>query len=161
MCIRDRASLGAKVSIDTLDEPTDIAVDAGTQSLSLIHISSQAFIGLLYLPNGVLVYFASQAVWQRRVVSVSIPLRHGTTLVALTLLIGVPIFQLEQKLDIVKESFPLPAWIWPLLVAPVVLLLVNRLHETAVELVDRIFNRRFHSAKRQLKDCLLYTSRCV
>ena len=113
---------------------------------------SQAFIGLLYLPNGVLVYFASQAVWQRRVVSVSIPLRHGTTLVALTLLIGVPIFQLEQKLDIVKESFPLPAWIWPLLVAPVVLLLVNRLHETAVELVDRIFNRRFHSAKRQLKD---------
>ena len=113
---------------------------------------SQAFIGLLYLPNGVLVYFASQAVWQRRVVSVSIPLRHGTTLVALTLLIGVPIFQLEQKLDIVKESFRLPAWIWPLLVAPVVLLLVNRLHETAVELVDRIFNRRFHSAKRQLKD---------
>ena len=113
---------------------------------------SQAFIGLLYLPNGVLVYFASQAVWQRRVVSVSIPLRHGTTLVALTLLIGVPIFQLEQKLDVVKESFPLPAWIWPLLVATVVLLLVNRLHETAVELVDRIFNRRFHSAKRQLKD---------
>jgi hypothetical protein len=113
---------------------------------------SQAFIGLLYLPNGVLVYFASQAVWQRRVVSVSIPLRHGTTLVALTLLIGVPIFQLEQKLDIVKESFRLPAWIWPLLVAPVVLLLVNRLHETAVELVDRIFNRRFHSAKRQLKE---------
>ena len=113
---------------------------------------SQAFIGLLYLPNGVLVYFASQAVWQRRVVSVSIPLRHGTTLVALTLLIGVPIFQLEQKLDIVKESFRLPAWIWPLLVAPVVLLLVNRLHETAVELVDRIFNRRFHSAKRQLND---------
>lgn len=111
---------------------------------------SQTFIGLLYLPNGVLVYFASQAVWQRRVVSVSIPLRHGTTLVALTLLIGVPIFQLEQKLDIVKESFRLPAWIWPLLVAPVVLLLVNRLHETAVELVDRIFNRRFHSAKRQL-----------
>jgi len=32
------------------------------------------------------------------------------------------------------------------------LLLVNRLHETAVELVDRIFNRRFHSAKRQLKE---------
>ncbi len=113
---------------------------------------SQAFIGLLYLPNGVLVYFASQAVWQRRVVSVSIPLRHGTTLVALTLLIGVPIFQLEQKLELVKENFRLPAWIWPLLVAPVVLLLVNRLHETAVELVDSIFNRRFHSAERQLKD---------
>ena len=72
---------------------------------------SPALIGILYLPNGVLAYFASQAVWQRRVVSVSIPLRHGTTLVALTLLIGVPIFQLEQKVDIVKEAIPLPAWI--------------------------------------------------
>ena len=112
---------------------------------------SQILIGLLYLPNGVLAYFASQAVWQRRVVSVSIPIRHGTTLFALTLLIGVPIFQLEQKVEIIKEIFPLPPWIWPLLVAPVVLLLVHRLHESAVELVDRAFNRQFHIAKEQLK----------
>lgn len=113
---------------------------------------SQAFIGLLYLPNGVLAYFASQAVWQRRVVSVSIPLRHGTILFALTLAVAIPVIQLEQKLDLVRESFRLPTWIWPFVIAPILLLLVHRLHETAVEIVDRVFNRKFHSAKRQLKE---------
>jgi hypothetical protein len=112
---------------------------------------SQALIGLLYLPNGVLAYFASQAVWQRRVVSVSIPLRHGTVLVVLTLALGVPIFQIHEKLTQVEEGFRLPAWIWALVVAPVVLLLLNRLHEISVELVDRVFNRQFHIAKEQLK----------
>jgi hypothetical protein len=112
---------------------------------------SQAFIGLLYLPNGVLAYFASQAVWQRRVVRVWIPLRHGTILVALSLALGVPIFQLHERLTNVHEDFRLPAWIWPLVLAPVFLLLMQRLHEAAVELVDRIFNRQFHSEQVQLK----------
>jgi hypothetical protein len=112
---------------------------------------SQAFIGLLYLPNGVLAYFASQAVWQRRVVRVWIPLRHGTILLVLSLALGVPIFQLHEKLTNVEEGFRLPAWIWPLVLAPVLLLLMQRLHEGGVELVDRIFNRQFHSAERQLK----------
>ena len=112
---------------------------------------SQAFIGLLYLPNGVLVYFASQAVWQRRIVSVSIPLRRGTILVALSLALGIPIVQLHEKLNLLEEDVRLPAWIWPLVVAPVVLMVLQRLHETAVELVDRLFNRQFHSAREQLK----------
>jgi hypothetical protein len=112
---------------------------------------SQAFIGLLYLPNGVLAYFASQAVWQRRVVRVWIPLRHGTILVVLSLALGVPIFQLHERLTNVEEGFRLPAWIWPLVLAPVFLLLMQRLHENGVELVDRVFNRQFHSAKRQMK----------
>ncbi len=112
---------------------------------------SQAFIGLLYLPNGVLAYFASQAVWQRRVVRVGIPLRHGTILVVLSLALGVPILQLHEKLTNVEEGFRLPAWIWPLVLAPVLLFLMQRLHESGVELVDRAFNRQFHSAKRQLK----------
>src|ERR1700683_2955783 len=112
---------------------------------------SQAFIGLLYLPNGVLAYFASQAVWQRRVVRVWIPLRHGTILVALSLALGVPIFQLHERLTNVHEGFRLPAWIWPLVLAPIFLILMQRLHESGVELVDRVFNRQFHSAKRQLK----------
>ncbi len=112
---------------------------------------SQAFIGLLYLPNGVLAYFASQAVWQRRVVRVWIPLRHGTILVVLSLALGVPIFQLHEKLANVEEGFRLPAWIWPLVLAPIFLLLMQRLHESGVELVDLVFNRQFHSAKRQLK----------
>jgi hypothetical protein len=113
---------------------------------------SQTFIGLLYLPNGVLAYFASQAVWQRRVVSVWIPLRRGTILAALSLAMFVPIFQLHEKLNLVQESFRLPAWIGPLVVAPVALLLLQRLHEIAVKMVDRVFNRQFHSAKRQLEN---------
>jgi hypothetical protein len=112
---------------------------------------SQALIGLLYLPNGVLAYFASQAVWQRRVVRVWIPLRHGTILVVLSLALGVPIFQLHEKLTNVEEGFRLPAWIWPLVLAPVFILLMQRLHEGGVDLVDRVFNRQFHSAERQLK----------
>jgi len=112
---------------------------------------SQAFIGLLYLPNGVLSYFASQAVWQRRVVSVSIPLRHGTILVALSFALGIPIFQLHEKLGLLQESLRLPTWIWPLVAAPILLLVLQRLHEMAVKLVDRVFNRQFHSARRQLK----------
>jgi hypothetical protein len=112
---------------------------------------SQAFIGLLYLPNGVLAYFASQAVWQKRVVSVSIPLRHGTILVGLSLLLGIPIFQLHEKVGLFQESLRLPPWIWPLVVAPILLLLLQRLHEITVELVDLVLNRRFHSAQRQLE----------
>jgi hypothetical protein len=111
---------------------------------------SQVFIGLLYLPNGVLAYFASQAVWQRRVVSVSIPLRHGSVLVTLSLALGIPIVQLHQKLDLLQEDVRLPAWVWPLVVAPIMLLVMGRLHESAVELVDRIFNRQFHIAREQL-----------
>jgi hypothetical protein len=112
---------------------------------------SQTFIGLLYLPNGVLAYFASQAVWQRRVVRVWIPLRHGTILLVLSVALGVPMFQLHEKLTNVEEGFRLPAWIWPLVLAPVFLLLMQRLHEIAVELVDRLFNRQFHSAQHQLE----------
>jgi len=112
---------------------------------------SPAFIGLLYLPNGVLAYFASQAVWQRRVVSVSIPLRHGTILVALSLALGIPIVQLHEKLAHMEEDVRLPAWIWALVVAPIVLLVMQRLHEIAVELLDRVFNRQFHSAHAQMK----------
>jgi hypothetical protein len=136
--------------------PTFILAELFQSSDLILHLfgfsPSQAFIGLLYLPNGVLAYLASQAVWQRRVVSVSIPLRHGTVLLVLTLALGVPIFQIHEKLTQVEEGFRLPAWIWALVVAPVVLLLLNRLHEISVELVDRVFNRQFHSAKRQLKD---------
>jgi len=112
---------------------------------------SPAFIGLLYLPNGVLAYFASQAVWQRRVVSVSIPLRHGTILVALSLALGIPIVQLHEKLNHLEEDVRLPTWIWALVVAPIVLLVMQRLHEIAVELLDRVFNRQFHSAHEQMK----------
>ena len=72
---------------------------------------SQVIIGLLYLPNGVLAYFASQAVWQRRVVSVAIPLRHGTILAALSMAMGVPIFLLHEKLSLLPEHVRMPGWV--------------------------------------------------
>jgi hypothetical protein len=111
----------------------------------------QALVNLLYLPNGVLAYFASQAVWQRRVVSVSIPLRHGTTLTALSLAVGVPIVYLHEKLAHFQDILRLPWWIWPFVVAPVLLLLVHRLHKTAIDLTDRVFNRRFHAARQKVE----------
>jgi hypothetical protein len=113
---------------------------------------SNAWVGLLFLPNGVLAYFASQAVWQHRVVSVSIPLRHGTILVALSLALGIPVFQLHERLNSMQEDFRLAPWVWPLLVAPVIVLLLGRLHEWAVEIFDRIFNRKFHAARRKIEE---------
>jgi hypothetical protein len=113
---------------------------------------SQTLIGLIYLPNGVLAYLAAQAVWQHRVVSVSIPLRHGTVLTALTLALGVPIVHIHDQLSHLGADLRLPGWAWALVVAPVLLLAMNRLHEVGVELVDRVLNRRYHSAKRHLHD---------
>jgi hypothetical protein len=111
----------------------------------------QAVIGLLYLPSGVLTYLASQAVWRRRVVSVSVPLRRGTILATLSLAVGIPISQLHEKLSGVEEHLRLPAWILVLVVAPGFLYLLHRLHELFVEVADRLFNRQFHAAREQLK----------
>src|SRR5262249_5508985 len=52
---------------------------------------SQMIVGLLYLLHGVLAYFVAVAVRRRRVVSVEIPLRHGTCITVLTLALGQPI----------------------------------------------------------------------
>lgn len=114
-------------------------------------LSSQAFVGLLYLPNGVLAYFASQAVWQHRVVSVSIPLRRATILTALSVAVGVPVVYLDEKLSQFEDRLHLSWWIWLLFLAPVLSLVVARMHEIAVELADRAFNRKFHSERRQLE----------
>src|SRR5262249_58956059 len=39
-----------------------------------------------------------------------------------------------------------------LVVAPVALLLLQRLHEICVHLVDRVLNRRFHAIRKRLKE---------
>ena len=113
---------------------------------------SPALIGLFYLPNGVLAYFASQAVWQKRVVSVAIPLRHGTILTTLSLLVGVPIVHLHEQMSHLQADLRLPEWIWPFVVAPALLLILQRLHEAAVELADHVFNGHFHEVRRRLKN---------
>lgn len=127
------------------------------QSTSLLqHVLSVSLptpvIGLLYLLNGVLVYFVSVAVLHRRVISVAIPLRYGTILSVLTLALGIPIVNLHELLSHYQESFQIPEWVWLLVVAPIALVLLQRLHEIGVHLVDRLLNRRFHAAREQLKD---------
>lgn len=114
---------------------------------------SNVVIGLLYLLNGVLAYFVSVAVLRRRVVSVSIPLRYGTILTVLTLAMAIPIVNLHEILShFQEERFKLPEWVWLLVVAPIGLILLQRLHEIGVEAVDRLLNRRFHAARQQLRD---------
>lgn len=111
-----------------------------------------ALIGLLYLLNGVLAYFVSVAVLHRRVISVAIPLRYGTILTVLTLAVGIPIVNLHELLSHYQESLQIPAWIWLLVVGPIALVLLQRLHEIGVHMVDRFLNWRFHAVRRQLKD---------
>ena len=111
-----------------------------------------ALIGLLYLLNGVLAYFVSVAVLHRRVISVAIPLRYGTILTVLTLAVGIPIVNLHELLSHYQASFQIPEWIWLLVVAPIALVLLQRLHEIGVHMVDRVLNRRFHAIRTQLKD---------
>jgi hypothetical protein len=113
---------------------------------------SSAIIGLLYLLNGVLVYFVSVAVLHRRVISVAIPLRRGTILGALTLALGIPIVNLHELLSHYQESFRIPEWIWLLVIAPIALVLLQRLHDIGVHLSDRVLNRRFHAIRQQLQN---------
>ena len=112
---------------------------------------SQTTVGLIYLLHGVLAYFVGTAVRRRRVVSVAIPLRHGTITTALMLILGVPIVYLHETVTVYQESLHLPVWVWPLVVAPLVLFMFNRLHDAAVELVDHAFNRGYHRARDSLK----------
>ena len=113
--------------------------------------ASQSAVGLLYLINGVLGYFVSTAVRRRRVISFAIPLRHGSILTVLTLALAVPIVYLHERLSQYQERLHLPEWIWPFVVAPIALLLLQRVHEAAVKLVDHVFNRFYHRARERLR----------
>ncbi|HEY1329335.1 MAG TPA: hypothetical protein VGI14_20545 [Casimicrobiaceae bacterium] len=111
-----------------------------------------AVVGLLYLLNGVLAYFVSVAILHRRVISVAVPLRHATILTVLALALGIPIVNLHELLSHYQESFRIPEWVWLFVIAPIALVLLQRLHEIGVHVADRLLNRRFHAARRQLQD---------
>ena len=134
--------------------PTFILAEIAQSTSLLLHTAglslSSAAIGLLYLLNGVLAYFVSVAVTHRRVISVSVPLRHGTILTGLSLAVGIPIVNLHELLSHYQDTFPIPEWIWLFVVAPIALVLLQRLHEIGVKLVDRVLNRRFHAARAHL-----------
>ena len=112
---------------------------------------TQTTIGLLYLVQGVLAYFVWTAVRRQRVISVAIPLRRGTVTTALTLALAVPVMFLHERIASIQDALHLPGWLWPLVIAPVVLIALQRLHEAAVELTDHALNHAYHQARLGLE----------
>ncbi len=107
---------------------------------------SEDIIGLLYLVNGVLCLFVFEALRRQRVVSVMIPLRRVTIL---GLCLSVPVLLLHHEVERMQEILRLPGWAWIGLGAAAVFAL-TRLHEGAVHLADRYFNRAVEQAEQRL-----------
>jgi hypothetical protein len=111
--------------------------------------------GLLYLVNGVLCLFVSEAIRRPYVVTVGIPLRRVTIL---GLLLSLPTLMLHEQIDHIREELShnvsLPAWAW-IAIAAVVLFLVSRTHETMTHAVDWLFNRRIAAAGERLGNAIL------
>ncbi|MBV9568152.1 MAG: hypothetical protein JO172_08450, partial [Hyphomicrobiales bacterium] len=111
--------------------------------------------GLLLLVNGVLCLFVSEAIRRSRVVTVAIPLRRVTIL---GLLLSVPTLFLHQQIDHLRESISetvsLPSFAW-VAVAAAVLFVISRIHEGAVHLADRHFNRAVVEAEKRLRGAIL------
>ncbi|MGH9807496.1 MAG: hypothetical protein ACRD9W_09600, partial [Terriglobia bacterium] len=107
---------------------------------------SEDIVGLLYLVNGVLCLFVFEAIRRQRVVSVTIPLRRVTIL---GLCLSVPILLMHHEVARIQEHLSLPGWAWVVMGAAAVFLL-SRLHESAVELADRYFNREVDAAEERL-----------
>jgi hypothetical protein len=115
-------------------------------SLSGTGAVSDDVFGMLYLVNGVLCLFVVEAVRRPTVVSVAIPLRRATLL---GLLLSVPALFLHRQVDALDELIVLPGWAW-VLVASGFAFLISRLHETATELADRLFDRKLRRAETRL-----------
>lgn len=107
--------------------------------------------GLLYLTNGVLCLFVVEAVRRQRVVNVAIPLRRVTVLALIT---SLPALLLHEQAEHLHELVELPSWTW-LLVGAIILFVIGRLHEWAVELADDFFNRSLDRAGEILDEAIL------
>jgi hypothetical protein len=107
---------------------------------------SEDIVGLLYLVNGVLCLFVFEAMRRQRVVSVTIPLRRVTIL---GLSLSVPVLLLHQEVERIQEHLNLPGWAW-VAVGAAAVFLITRLHEGAVHLADRYFNRAIEAAEERL-----------
>ncbi len=108
-------------------------------------------IGLLYLVNGVLWLFVLKAIRSPRVVSVAIPLRRVTVL---AFVLSVPALLLHYGVDHVQALLGLSWWEW-LCVGTIAVFLITLLHEGAVELTDRYFNRPLEQAGLELRHAIL------
>ena len=111
-------------------------------------------IGLLYLVNGVLCLFVFEAIRRPRVVSVMIPLRR-VTILGLTL--SIPVLLLHHEVERLQERLQMPGSAW-LLIGAVAIFLITRLHEGAVHLADRYFNRALDAVERELGSAMLKAS---
>jgi hypothetical protein len=107
---------------------------------------SEDIVGLLYLVNGVLCLFVFEALRRPRVVSVTIPLRRVTIL---GLCLSVPVLLLHHEVERIQQHLNLPGWAW-LLMGAAAVFLITRLHEGAVHLADRYFNRAIDAAEEGL-----------
>jgi hypothetical protein len=107
--------------------------------------------GLLYLINGVFCLFVVEAVRRQRVVNVAIPLRRVTVLALMT---SLPALLLHQQAEHLHELVELPSWSW-LMIGAVILFVIGRLHERAVELADDFFNRSIDRAEEILDDAIV------
>jgi hypothetical protein len=107
-------------------------------------------VGLLYLANGILCLFVFEAIRRPRVVSVAIPLRRVTIL---GLILSIPALLLHHEVDSIREHLDLPSWAW-LGIGAGLLFLISRLHETAVHLADRYFNRALDRMEVQLEQAI-------
>jgi hypothetical protein len=110
-----------------------------------------AFVGMLYLLSGVLTYFVFEAVRRPRVISVSIPLRHGTVMAALTIVTAIPVFYAHEWLGHHMVHLPMPKAVWILVVGPLMVLALSQVHERAVHLAGHAFSRRYHRAQHCLE----------
>lgn len=111
----------------------------------------QAFLGLLFLVSGVLSYFVFEAVRHPRVISVSIPLRHGTVMAALTIVTAIPVFFAHEWLGEHMDHMPMPKAVLVLVVGPLIVLALSQVHERAVHLAGHAFSRRYHRAQHCLE----------
>jgi hypothetical protein len=108
-------------------------------------------VGLLYLVNGVLCLFVFEAIRRPRVVSVAIPLRR-VTILGLTL--SIPVLLLHQQVERMQEHLAMPGWAW-VGIGAVAVFIISRLHEGAVHLADRYFNRALDAVERELDAAML------
>jgi hypothetical protein len=111
---------------------------------------SEDIIGLLYLVNGVLCFFVFEAIRRPRVVSVAIPLRRVTIL---GLLLSAPALLLHHQVEGIQKHLALPSWAW-LGAGAFAVFLISRLHEDAVAMVDRFFNRALDRLERTLSQAM-------
>ena len=111
----------------------------------------QALLGLLFLVSGVLSYFVFEAVRRPRVISVAIPLRHGTVMAALTIVTAIPVFFAHEWLGEHMDHVAMPKAVLILVIGPLIVLALSQVHERVVHLAGHAFSRRYHRAQHCLE----------